>query len=257
METVKLTKIMQKRIVFIHVAKAAGSSVNKNFINMFGDKALHHCEAKMNNIAEVVENEDLQYIAGHVNFHAIKEKLGSNFYFTFLRKPSTHLYSHLNWVRELGKYYNKTRYDNHPPLIRKIADRLIKYDLTKANELKDYLDTASYREMGLYDNCQIRYFIKNEVSRVGQSELVEAKETLATLDFVGVNELQNECMLKLHSILEYPGPKESIKVNTANSNVAPYNSLNEDTIKILEDYTTLDRALYDFSLAQLREKFSL
>jgi len=125
---------------------------------------------------------------------------------------------------------------------------LIKYDLTQADELNHYLASTTKFEKGLFDNCQIRYFLKDKPVSTNSSSLEEAVSNLNKLDFVGITDFQHQSITTLSNQLNMPCGEKPIWVNSANEKVLAYGELDEKVISVLEDYTKLDQAFYKEAL---------
>lgn len=140
-------------IVFIHVPKTAGSTVNR--ILAAARPGLEHCEAIIGQ-PEVLRRKlsDLDWISGHVPFDRMHAALRQATdrplrFFTAVRDPIAQVASHYNWLIEIH-HRGKAFYRDHPDHIRVISERIRASDNTDPAAIIENLD----RYQGLFLNQQ-------------------------------------------------------------------------------------------------------
>jgi hypothetical protein len=177
-------------LLYVHIPKTAGSTVNKVLSEWFGDEySLIHAESKVY-WKESVKQNKLGYLSGHIPYIVFsKMKLLSGFKkaITF-REPYPHVISHLSWIRALALTENRQRYEAHPEYIQILSDKLASYDLSCPEHLANAINSFNRLEHRLLDNTQTRY-IRSELAKVvvDEADLVDAVENLKHFDFVGTD----------------------------------------------------------------------
>ncbi|WP_444924272.1 hypothetical protein ACJJH9_03140 [Microbulbifer sp. DLAB2-AF] len=187
-------KFVNKQIFFMHIAKTAGSSTNRFFVQFLGDKnSAVHIEGE-NNPKSL---RGLRYISGHIGYESF-----FNNYFphlacdrqdiylaTILRSPLKQLVSHLNWVRHLIEPQKAEFLASHPPIVHKISQRLKNLDFTSPEDMSEFVETLKPSERPLFDNCQSRYFHSGcSSSSYSQNDFNKALENFKKFHFVGITE---------------------------------------------------------------------
>ena len=151
----------QQKLLFMHIAKAAGSSVNTFFSDHFteGQYAIH-IESNSNWQSKPDELKKLGFLSGHVGLYVLDKKLNLEDYYkvTVLREPFAQLSSHLAWIKRLSMSGEEQRLNKHAIPIQAFAKKLSEIDFSKPEKLRTLLDSLTEFEMRLIDNCQVRYF---------------------------------------------------------------------------------------------------
>jgi hypothetical protein len=177
-------------LLYVHIPKTAGSTVNKVLAEWFGDEhSIIHAETKTY-WKESVKQNKLAYLAGHIPYVVFsKMQLLSGFKkaITF-REPYSHVISHLSWIRALALAENRQRYEAHPEYIQQLTDKLASYDLAFPDQITDAINSFNQLEHRLLDNTQTRY-IRIEMAKkaVDAADIVDAVENLKNFDFVGTD----------------------------------------------------------------------
>jgi hypothetical protein len=175
-------------LLYVHIAKTAGSTVNKVVSSWFGgDKSIVHAESK-DGWEELVEQEEVNYLSGHIPFKAFLRLPQIRCYkkaITF-REPYAHVVSHLSWIRALSLVENRARYDQHPEYIQGLSDKLSNCDLSVPSQLTELIKSFNSLEYRLLDNTQTRY-IRTDLTKnvVDGIDFSDALENLKDFDFVG------------------------------------------------------------------------
>jgi hypothetical protein len=180
------------KVLFIHIAKAAGSSVNKFFLDVFGsDACAVHLES--NHEWQAATGAALlsgakSYLSGHIVYREFRDKLDLNdfFVFTFLRNPVSHVVSHLAWIRKLADSSDVVRFNAHPEYIQCLAIKLAKVDFNSVTDVVALVRGLSAVERALLDNPQVRYLRQsNNGGAVCSVDVNSALNTLAEIDDFG------------------------------------------------------------------------
>ncbi len=177
-------------LLYVHIAKTAGSTVNKVFNEWFGsDNSLVHAESQ-NNWKDRVKNKTIQFLSGHLPYQEFIKTEDLNSYkkaITF-REPYSHVISHLSWIRALSLSENKVSYDAHPEYIQVLSDKLASYDLSSPEQLTELIKSFNLLEHSLLDNTQTRY-IRADITKaaVDEVDFISAKDNLKFFDFIGVD----------------------------------------------------------------------
>ncbi|MEE4208433.1 MAG: hypothetical protein V2I43_04100 [Parvularcula sp.] len=155
----------KKRLLFMHIAKTAGSTVNAYFRQVLGnDRVVDHAEIHGPNMQAFVDSETFaraRLISGHITgpeLLTLMEQAGQRrrdfVFFTVVREPTDHLISHLRWVR--GSLDRNE--PNLPEAIARLAEDLSAIDLAEVDEVEAVLERHRPVSLTLFDNCQTRYF---------------------------------------------------------------------------------------------------
>lgn len=245
-----ITKVYVKPpLLYVHIAKTAGSTVNKVLLDLFGsEKSIVHAES-VSDWQDKVNNDELLYLSGHIPFPVFYENKKVKGYkkaITF-REPYSHVVSHLCWIRALSLPENFKRYNAHPKYIQILSDKLSLVDFSSPPSIAKFISELSIVEFRLLDNTQSRYVRRgNGASAVSESDLESCLENLACFDFVGIDK---NISLFLKRICNYYGfdrevdlkVKENVSKNTFGFDLSSDES--KDSIFPLIRY---DLQLYDF-----------
>lgn len=195
--------ILNAPLLYVHIAKTAGSTVNKVVSNWFSpENSLVHAESCAN-WSERISDSNLKYLSGHIPYTKfIQSDIVQSFYnkaITF-REPYSHVISHLAWIRALALENNKAKYNAHPDYIQKLSDKLARYDLSNPAEISNLIESLSGSEFQLLDNTQTRY-IRSEINKasVEKSDLVSAVANLNKFEFIGTDNDISEFLANIAS----------------------------------------------------------
>lgn len=179
--------------LFVHIAKAAGSSVNRFFQQQLGDEAcLVHQESN-----PVWKKPDIppdmldgvRFVSGHVPYHVFTQWLEKHdlHTITVLRNPYSHVVSHLAWIRHLMDPGQEVRLAAHPGFIQGLARKLASIDLEEPEEISILISNLNEHEWRLLDNPQVRYLTSRSHGGSGMQErnVTLALETLSKIDTFG------------------------------------------------------------------------
>lgn len=179
---------VNKPIFFMHIAKTAGSSVNKFFIDHFGrDNATAHIEW----VKDPAMLDKHQFISGHITLAQFERDFDTKHFYTatMVRDPVRQLVSHLNWVRHLSEPEKADFLNGHPPDVRDISAKLWRLDFSDPASLANFVANLEPSERSLFDNRQCRYFHAIPAARrYDEMAFKKAEENLSRFDFVGLTE---------------------------------------------------------------------
>lgn len=232
------------RIVFMHIAKTAGSSVNKILCNIYGNESITHIESNTEWENQV---DKYSFISGHIKFPVLSRIVNDekSIFITFMRDPVLHIRSHLNWVKiqTLDRRYRKfvDRNEN----IRLLSEGLAKVNLSKPAQIRRFLlDNIDNPECRiLFNNCQSRYFINGADNRfIGPDDFSAAVANFSKFDFVGISEEFDLSMMKLFERVGIASNYSAVS-----ENVQRYRKrIDRDAFrKELSDFIGYDCALYE------------
>jgi hypothetical protein len=251
-ETGQQTKIatiaLNAPLLYVHIAKTAGSTVNKVISKWFDEgSSLIHAESK-ENWREIVSDKGVKFLSGHIPYVEFKrfEKINS-FYkkaITF-REPYSHIISHLAWICALSLEENRARYEAHPAYIQKLSDKLHETDLSSPDEIKKLIESLSDDEFRLLDNTQTRY-IRSEISKecVDWLDLEAALKNLYDFDFIGIDNNISGFLTKIADSYQLEYQAEDRRENVLNNKFGL--DLNNESIKsVLLPLVKYDLELYE------------
>jgi hypothetical protein len=156
---------MRKRILFMHIAKTAGSAVNAYLRKVLGpEKVLDHVETYQDRFDTFVETDrfrEAQVVSGHVTAPALLDLLkvaktnrAEWTVITVVREPTDHLISHLRWVQNTLRRGDR----GLPDSIYRLATDLEATALSDTDQVRHVLEKNRPVSLTLFDNCQTRYF---------------------------------------------------------------------------------------------------
>lgn len=246
----KLTKAAPsykgRKIFFIHIPKAAGSSVNDCIGSAIGGRYYTHIEGYRGRWEEVA---DAKFLSGHIRYQEYERNFSKSDYvvFAFFREPFSHVKSHMNWVRRLSEPALIAKRESHPGIVQKLSDELASFEFTDVEALKLYAKNIKPAAYGLFDNCQVRFLsdVKSN-ERVTQRHLDQAIKNLQHLHYVGISEYSKESQTQLMSLLGLNMNKSEIKVNI-NSYDYGLNLNETQVIEALEPLVRFDLKLYEIA----------
>ena len=185
----KVLSFMSKPpLLYVHIAKTAGSTVNKVLTELFSStNSIIHAESNADWKNRVSEGT-VDFLSGHIPYKAFLQLDELKHYkksITF-REPYSHVISHISWIRALALSENKVRYNEHPDYIQKLSDKLASFDLSKPSEISKVILSFAPLEHRLLDNTQTRYIRTDLVKAVvDEHDLVDARNNLKYFDYIG------------------------------------------------------------------------
>lgn len=246
-----LVKINQPKLLFMHIAKAAGSTVNTFFANHYPkDRHAVHIESNKKWHTSPNELKRLHFLSGHIHLYALEKRLNLDDYYkvTLVREPYAQLRSHLSWIRRLSDPGEENRLKQHENYIQKFSGKLSKVDFTNPEKLKDCLESLEDLEMRLVDNCQVRYFTAVPAGNaVGNGHPIKAIEASAKFDLIGTTEHTAAFLKNVAIHMSWPEP-ESFRRENVTQQFYGLDTTNKDIRKALKPLVQHDIVLYNHML---------
>ncbi|MEG6550307.1 hypothetical protein V6C53_08730 [Desulfocurvibacter africanus] len=176
-----------KQLFFMHIAKTAGSSVNALVQQYYPpERCVSHVESyHLRPDMNVLNLQDKLYVSGHVTLEVARRRryiADGCKTFTLLRKPASHLLSHIAWVKRLGLPEYAREYAAHPAHIQELARMM------NAMSFEEFIGCMGEMGHNLFDNVQTRYLASAFSCLLDDGHLEQALATLRTFDIVGLNE---------------------------------------------------------------------
>jgi len=171
-------------VFFVHIPKAAGSTINHYLENGFGKG--------YSQVANFINKRDLfkeraveaDWLSGHVTYPVIRDLLSEITnrkirYFACMREPKAQVISHFNWLIEIGRRTPEFFF-GHPPRIQEMSLEIRSADLSKRCAIMHLL----LKHRGLFLNCQARVILG------GQSSNDDAfiQKTISQFEFIGTSD---------------------------------------------------------------------
>ena len=243
-----------RKVFFVHVPKAAGSSINDFLCNAFSSETTFtHIEGIKEQWPNIVNSK---YLSGHIRYPNYVENFSRHdfFVFSFFREPFSHLRSHLNWVRRLAEPELLDFRNKHSELVKSIADELTEVDFRSENSMSLFVSSLRKGAYGLFDNCQVRFFssVKGD-ERVEKKHLDEAISNIKSLHLVGISERSKESQALLADLLKLPKQEEEQRSNI-NSYDYGLNTKDPKFRDILRPLIEFDLALYKSAISIFEEQ---
>lgn len=256
--TVRVTAHWRPRLLFMHIAKTAGTSVNRYFARHYPqDLAATHVESDIRWNQDPEFARSLEFVSGHIRLAQFEQMLDLADYYkvTVLREPYAHLRSHIAWIKHLSEPSEAARLEKHPPYIRALSASLWDLDLSDSQRLSQFVESLSGDALQLLDNCQTRYFSQPKpTQRLAEHDFLVAKQALGRFDKVGLTESLQPFLAEVARDLQLDLPQESVRENVTKT----YYQLDTERPEIREAVRPLiqfDARLYQ--LARERSRTTL
>jgi hypothetical protein len=149
-------------VVFVHVPKTAGSTVNRH-LRAWSRHGIDHAERYLETPEKLVRRlARLDWISGHVALNRFQALLGDTGrelrFFGLMRAPDRQVASQYNWQIEIF-HRGRRFYNAHPPNIRAISDRIRATDNTDPAAIIANLKA----DPGLFLNLQTRFLLGDDI----------------------------------------------------------------------------------------------
>ena len=246
---IRLVEEDQPRLLFMHIAKAAGSTVNRFLASHYaeGSYLLHiESEAAWRDDPGSLHKYDL--LSGHVGLFALKRRFGTGGYrlVTVVREPFAQLTSHLAWVRRLSDPGEEQRFNRHPEYVQAFSRKLAGLDFTHVADLRRLIAGLSDVERQLVDNCQVRYFtrVENNAS-VTADDLLSAQGATTEFHRIGLAEDLEGFLSALAGDFGWPAPDRTARDNVTR-NFYGLEQGGPEVRAALQPLARYDMQLYDF-----------
>ncbi len=245
-----------KKLFFMHVAKAAGTSANHMMASFYSPMScVTHIETQFGDWP-AGHARQFDFISGHIEA-PVASKLGlKNFVWaTLFRKPKPHLFSHINWLRHIGADPDSEFHKAHSGKVRELALRLAAVAPGDNEALRTALDYQDPTVRTLFDNRQTRYLLPRNTSHVDDNSMARAFKQLEAFDLVGAVEQIEVFNQELKSLL---GTQENGDLPSLNR--APSESplqLEDFREEVILPFIRFDREIYKDVLRRVRQRRGL
>lgn len=245
------------RMVFIHIPKTAGSTINEFMMKRLGrNECAIHLESNRHwNASWEIHSSLAQksFLSGHIRLLAVRQRLdlAGSVLTTVLRDPVEQLASHIAWARRLAEPGESFRFFRHDKLIQEISLDLARRDLSSPKELGSWVQNLPKEPRSFFDNCQVRYLAtRAQIDQVNSSDRRTAVDALQLFDVVGRNDCIASFLQEVSGRMNLRGVPEDYeqRVNVAASKYG-LNSNDSATRSALEPFTHHDEELYSAALA--------
>lgn len=247
---------MSSHVIYVHIPKTAGSSINRFFSQLFQKQSETHIESRA--ILKDQTSDQLfdryRFLSGHIAWHAWQKAIGAHQWDTIctLRDPIQHIASHISWVRLLGEPEQKSRLKKHNDSIQKIVHYLCTLDLSQPEDILKLQNWLVENQLMLFHNTQTRYLCGGKAEpEISQTQLKTAQATLDKIHFVGIAERLQEFMLMLASTYQML-PAETLKIyENSNQQRFGLDTQMPETQDALLPFIKADKILFE----QARKRF--
>lgn len=235
-----------KKLVYIHVPKTAGTSLN-SFLSSHFDKSALHVENNWKNYNEIFEKND--FVSGHIPYSKFENACDLDKCTTIitLRLPIEHVVSHICWVRKLADPNEKKRFMAHPDIYKKIALKMKEYDFSCPDQLEALLDWLESIPFFLFHNNQTFFLNERPPSTYDMSTnyLEKAIENLNKVNLIGVSDEFDDFLIKISDLYGWNLPQKNSYFFNSNINKYGINLSNTKTLNILNRLIEYDNILYN------------
>jgi len=251
--TLELHGQRQPRLIFMHIPKAAGSTLNNWLASHYRPSNYAvHIESQAEWRSNPKQYRELAFVSGHVPVDRLARhfELEHDYLVTVVRSPYAQLASHLAWVRRLSDSGEEHRFQAHPAYAQRLSRKLAEVDFSDPSALADLIGNLDQTETRLLDNCQVRYFSSPRPdAEVTEVHLAKALENARLFNRFGFAERLAEFMESVASDMKWAPP-----VRVRRQNVSPsYYGLdieNPETREAFRPLVRFDLELYDALLAR-------
>jgi hypothetical protein len=235
------------RIVFLHIPKTAGSSVNTHFKRHLGStwsgRAIGLNSAAGIDPARLERARRARFVFGHFGWRTLEAVRGDAFAFTVLRDPAARIVS----LYRFARMRDLAAGSGFTPLM----------EAARGGGFAEFCRSDDPRVRLFIDNAQARTlaagYLPQECGFQGGAEIVEAAQAhLRSLDFVAFTESLDEDFTALARQAHLPPPRVSLRRN-ASGGGGPAPAGLEEARAILGERIALDQALYDAARALRQE----
>lgn len=240
------------RLMFMHIAKTAGTSVNRFLADNAGaaNCAFHlEIDPRWRSAEGRARLANVAVISGHITYPALKRRLDCADYLkaTVLRDPTEQLFSHLSFIRQLAEPSERQRLAGHTPSIQAFAAKLAATDFGSAEALAALVDGLLPEELMLVDNLQVRYLSAVAPGeRVQQAHLEDARHALSEFEIVGFTDELGEFLGRIAGARGWPQP---LAVPQENRQPARYGleTATAEIVAVLKPLLRYDEKLYRYA----------
>jgi len=250
--SLNIRKYTQRKLLFMHIAKAGGSTVNKFLARHYSkNKIATHIESNEQWFQDPDYLQSLYFISGHVNLQRLNRYLELEDYYkiTVLREPYSHVISHLAWIRKLSDQGEDERLQQHPDYVQRFSQQLLQTNLSEPAEIRRLIGSLNDRERRLVDNCQVRYFTGIKPGECVTTEHVSmAIKASKIFDRIGTTEALHQFFKDINQDMGWQEQKINMAENVSDNYYGMARS-DTDICVALHPLVKHDIALYEFILS--------
>lgn len=234
---------IKMKLLYFHVPKTAGSSINDFFADHI--KSYHfHIESVEKKDNDFFKKYD--FVSGHVSYTDMNRLVDLKQWITFatFREPFHYVVSHLKWVRKLADPGEEERLRAHPDIFQKIALKMTEFDFSSPHEIKKFIEWLESIAFYYFHNTQMYYM--NEVNyenSLTKTQLDIALNNMRNIDFIGVQEDMDSFINMISYEFGWPSEKKPPYVNR-NENNYGFDTSCEETKKALYPLYEKDLIIY-------------
>jgi len=244
-----LQENIKPKLLFMHIAKTAGSSINTYLASHYAkDRHAVHAESNEQWRKNPAWARNLGFVSGHFNLPHLKRVLGPTGYYkiTVVREPYSHLASHLAWIRKLADACEAKRFAQHPAFVQSFAGKLAKSDLSDPVSISNLITTLEDKEKELVENCQVRYFSQIAVGEdVCAEDVKNAIEASAEFDLIGTTDRIDEFLRNVAEYMEWKAPASEVWENVTRNHYG-LDASDKNIREALEPLVRYDLELYGY-----------
>lgn len=246
----------KRKIFFLHIPKAAGSSVNKMLSKGFDEsRVAFHVEKERSTKYTNLKISELDMFSGHVMLSEVKRLFPIDDFLrvTVVRDPFLQLISHINWIKHISEDQESAFFYNHPELVREFSLKLRALNFDNLSEVESFFHNLPDIGKNSFNNCQTRYLYDGKVPRIIlESDAQIAIKGLAFFDVVGTVEKIDEFVKQVYTRMNWDFPVNIVNANALNNR---YNlDVNSPQLKeILLPLYSADKIVYDHVVQKEQE----
>lgn len=244
----ELSRTRRRRMLYIHIAKAGGSTVNRMLSRHFAPELSQvHIESTEEWRKDPRALESREFLSGHLGLDVLDRRLNLKPFdlVTVVREPIEQLISHIAWIRRLAEPGEQERLEAHPPYIQSFAQKLSSYDLTEPETITRMIDELAESEFRLLDNYQVRHFTNPHNRPVNPADLELAKQALSRFRHIGIASNLDGFLAEVARDMQWPPMSPAGRENVT-GNFFGLDRNNEALAEALQPLMRFDQSLYDF-----------
>ena len=243
------------KLLYFHVPKTAGSSINHFFSKNLGKCATH---IESTSKLDQAFCEKYEFISGHVPYNRMQKMLQLNEWTTFatFREPVSYVVSHLKWVRKLADPGEEERFKRHPEIFQKIALKMTEFDFSKPQDITKFISWLESIDFYYFHSTQMHYMnaTKNQ-GHLNKRQIEIALENLSNINFIGIQKNINEFMEMMS--YEFGWRVTQFPKDNVNENNYGFNLDCKESMKALSPLYEEDILLYAEAERKYKEQKAL